>query len=290
MYQITTTKHAAPFQQIAMDLITGLPPHHGKDAILTIVDHGCFRAAVFLPCSSTVTGPGIAQLYLDNVYRWFGLPSKMISDRDPRFTSHFGKALMEKLGIQQNLSMTAHPQTDGLSERKNQWVEQYLRLVTSMNPESWTNWLSIASAVHNNRRNTTTGLSPNQILLGHKATLIPADTPPTNNETAQKRVEALMENRRNVVDAINKWARGTGVVASQYKVGDQVWLEATHLQLRHQKSKLAPKRYGPFKITKEISPVAYKLRLPTSWTIHDVFHALLLHPYHETTTHGPNFS
>jgi hypothetical protein len=65
-----------------MDLITGLPKHNGKDAILTIVDHRCSRAAVFLPCDTTITGPGIAQLYLDHVYKWYGFPNKVISDRD----------------------------------------------------------------------------------------------------------------------------------------------------------------------------------------------------------------
>jgi len=33
-----------------MDLITGLPPIKGKDAILTIVDQGCSRATIFLAC------------------------------------------------------------------------------------------------------------------------------------------------------------------------------------------------------------------------------------------------
>jgi hypothetical protein len=36
--------------------------------------------------------------------------------------------------------------------------------------------------------------------------------------------------------------------------------------------------------------MAYQLRLPVAWGIHDIFHASLLSPYHETTTHGPNFS
>jgi len=118
-----------------MDLITGLPLRNGKDAILTIVDHGCSRAAVFLPCATNIMGPGIAQLYLEHIYQWFGLPKKMISDRDPRFTSHFGKALLSRLGITQNLSTAFHPQTDGLSERKNQWIEQYLWLITLFDPE-----------------------------------------------------------------------------------------------------------------------------------------------------------
>ncbi len=73
-------------------------------------------------------------------------------------------------------------------------------------------------------------------------------------------------------------------------VGTQVWLEGTHLHLPYQATKLAPKWYGPFKITKEISPVAYQLHLPNGWNIHDIFHASLLSPYRETTAHGPNYS
>ncbi len=105
----------------------------------------------------------------------------MISDRDPRFTSHFGRALTTKLGISYNLLTAFHPQTDGLSKRKNQWVEQYLRLVTSMDPKGWVNWLALATAVHNNRTNTTTGLSPNQILLGYNPILNSGESPKTTN-------------------------------------------------------------------------------------------------------------
>jgi hypothetical protein len=54
-------------------------------------------------------GQEVAKLYYDNVYRWFGLPSKVISDRDPRFTSFFAKALAQQLGIKQNVSSAFHP-------------------------------------------------------------------------------------------------------------------------------------------------------------------------------------
>ncbi len=75
LYHITTNDGTLPFQQIAMDLITRLPQQAGYNAILTIMDHGCSRAAIFLPCTDNITGPGIAQLYLDHMYQWFGLPS-----------------------------------------------------------------------------------------------------------------------------------------------------------------------------------------------------------------------
>jgi hypothetical protein len=73
-------------------------------------------------------------------------------------------------------------------------------------------------------------------------------------------------------------------------MGDHVWLEVKHLTLPYQTRKLAPKRHGPFVITKRVSPVAYQLDLPPTWTIHDVFHASLLTPYCETIEHGNNFN
>jgi hypothetical protein len=96
-------------------------------------------------------------------------------------------------------------------------------------------------AVHNNRRNETTGLLPNQILLGYKLTLQPEGDAPSNNEAVEMRVQNMKEKRAQAIDAINQMARSKQVVMSQYKQGEQVWLEATHLKIHHQKTKLKPK-------------------------------------------------
>ena len=74
-----------------------------------------------------------------------------------------------------------------------------------------------------------------------------------------------------------------------WKVGDKVWLEATNLRLQYPSRKLSPKRQGPFEITQVLSPLTYRLQLPSTWRIHNVFHTTLLSPYKETATHGPNF-
>jgi hypothetical protein len=74
-----------------------------------------------------------------------------------------------------------------------------------------------------------------------------------------------------------------------FKENDKVWLEGTHLKLPYETMKLAPRRYGPFKILAKVSDVAYRLKLPDNWKIHNVFHASLLTPYNETPAHGPNF-
>jgi Chromo (CHRromatin Organisation MOdifier) domain len=72
-------------------------------------------------------------------------------------------------------------------------------------------------------------------------------------------------------------------------VGDLVWLKGANLKLTHPKAKLDAKRYGPFAITKEVSPVVFQLTLPPQWRIHNVFHASLLMPYKETEEYGDNF-
>jgi len=135
----------------------------------------------------------VAQLYFDNVYRWFGLPSKVISDRDPHFTSHFGRALANKIGVKQNLSTVFHPQTDGLSERKNQWVKQYLRLVANAQQGDWSQWLTVASAVHNDHVNATLGTTPIKVLLGYRPILHPDQKTEMNNQAVEQRLETMAQ-------------------------------------------------------------------------------------------------
>ena len=100
----------------------------------------------------------------------------------------------------------------------------------------------------------------------------------------------MNQRREQVVKALNCTAEQKGIPPAQYKAGDQVWLEGKNLKFPHQVTKLVPKRYGPFKIIKEISPVVYWLQLPPTWMIHNVFHTSLLSPYSKTPAHSPNFS
>jgi hypothetical protein len=92
------------------------------------------------------------------------------------------------------------------------------------------------------------------------------------------------------IAAINQAVEKIGKPEAQYTIGVQVWLEGKNLKHPYQLTKLVPKRYGLFKVIREVSPVAYQLSLPMMWGIHDMFHTSLLSPYQETTQHRPNFS
>src|SRR5712675_2317262 len=75
----------------------------------------------------------------------------------------------------------------------------------------------------------------------------------------------------------------------EFKINDQVWLDGANIKRPYASKKLSPRRYGPFRVVAKISHIAYCLQLPSSWGIHNVFHAALLTLYKETPEHGPNF-
>src|SRR5712672_3289395 len=75
----------------------------------------------------------------------------------------------------------------------------------------------------------------------------------------------------------------------EFVIGQQVWLEGKNIKRPYDSPKLSPKRYGPFEVVAKISNVAYRLNIPPTWQIHDVFHMSLLTPYKETVEHGKNF-
>jgi hypothetical protein len=103
-------------------------------------------------------------------------------------------------------------------------------------------------------------------------------------------LKIVQDKRRKAINALNKAAQNPHTLESRFKIGEEVWLEGTNLKTPYQSTKIAPKRYGPFRIIKEISPVAFQIKLPETWKIHDIFHASLLSPYCKTPSHGPNFT
>ena len=74
-----------------------------------------------------------------------------------------------------------------------------------------------------------------------------------------------------------------------FKKGDQVWLDSRNLKTIYHK-KVNPKQEGSFVITEVMGPVTYRLKLLTSWQIHNVFHATLLKLYREKEIYGENFT
>src|SRR5712671_537976 len=150
--------------------------------------------------------------------------------------------------------------------------------------------LPLTTLVHNNARNSTTGLAPNLMLNGLEPAVTPDHMSNSDNPAARAQVDQLRQRRRQVIAALNKAANSKSPAENMFKHRQKVWLEARNLALPYGLVRLAPRRHSPFPITQVISPVTYRLALPHQWTIHPVFHASLLTPYSETKEHGGNYS
>ncbi|QRW20391.1 Retrotransposable element Tf2 protein [Rhizoctonia solani] len=68
----------------------------------------------------------------------------------------------------------------------------------------------------------------------------------------------------------------------KYSIGKKVWLDGKNIELRTNSNKLDPKRLGPFEVTEKVSSHAYRLKLPESLKIHNVFYVGLLSKTHES--------
>ena len=149
-----------------MDFIVKLPISKSYDTILTITDT-FLKASIFIPCNKSINAKSTAKLYATYVLPHYGLPTHIISDRDPHFTSTFSRELCRTLGINQNISMAYHPQTDGQSERTNQRLEQYLRIFIDYHQQNWASLLPLAQYTLNTWPNATTKKAPFELIMGH---------------------------------------------------------------------------------------------------------------------------
>ena len=285
-----------------MDYITALPPcaRTGNDAIVVFVCK-LTKLKHFVACKTDIDAPSTARLFLNSVVRLHGMPERIISDRDPRFTAHFWKAFWEGLGTTLSMSTAYHPQTDGQTENANRTLEIMLRSVVNFEQDDWEDHLAAAELAVNNARNETTGLSPFYMFYGREARL-PLDlalTPLTNARASPSAADALAKWRAALIRAQEttktaqqrqkKYADAQRREQS-FAVGDRVLLATAHLKLvgESKRARKFTERYiGPFRIKAVVNQNAYTLELPPTMRIHPTVNVSHLKPYHDGSAAFP---
>ncbi|QRV85410.1 Retrotransposable element Tf2 protein [Ceratobasidium sp. AG-Ba] len=251
-----------PWEDIAYDFIVKLPESQGMDSILVVIDRFS-RQAHFIPCLESTNAAGVANLFIKEVWKLHGLPKTTVSDRGPTFNSQFLKALYAKLGINPKFSTAFHPETDGITERTNQWLEGFLRSFCNYRQDDWVRWLPIAEFCHNNQVNSATGKTAFETIYGLH--------PRWDLIDLEDKVIASMEFHRSKENTPKR----------EYKIGDKVWLVGQNITTRRPSKRLDNKKLGPFVISKKISSHVYCLELPKTMRTHNVFHINLLTPFTE---------
>jgi hypothetical protein len=154
------------WEVVSMDFVGGLPMTSQRhDCIMVVVDK-LTKSAHFIPVKTTFEASAIAQIFLKEIIRLHGVPRKIISDRDARFTSRFWKSLLQSMGTQLNFSTAYHPETDGKTERVNQVLEDMLRMYVMDQQNQWEKYLPLVEFAYNNSYHSSIQAAPFEILYG----------------------------------------------------------------------------------------------------------------------------
>lgn len=296
----------AKWEQVSMDLITSLPAckDSGYDCIVTFVDR-LTKMVRIAPTFTSVSAEDLAAIFMNVVFRNHGMPKAIVSDRDPRFTSDFWRALFKATGTKLLMSTAYHPQTDGQTERANRTVEQMLRAYISPHHDDWDKHLAAVEFAYNNSEQASTGMTPFYLNYGrHPETPLSIQSGidvQTEDKSTDAFVQRLATDLQRAKDTLTTAQERQCEQANKkrkdhtFAVGDMVWLSRRfmeHLSHRHDvagtKKVFRQSRYGPFEVVKVVGDNAYQLKLPKHWKIHDVVNISYLTPVHEAADKFPD--
>jgi len=162
----------------------------------------------------------LARIFVHEVWRFHGLPSDIVSDRDSRFTSETWKEFLKLSGIRPWMSTAFHPQTDSQTERLYQTIEAYMRSFVCHEQDDWVSLLPIAKFAYNNSVTSSTGMylfydnygfhrtatNPVAANIFNPASKVYAHWMHTVHAQARKGLESAQERMRRYADPSRKEA------------------------------------------------------------------------------------
>ena len=125
-----------PWTHLSVDFLTDLPPSQGNTTILVVVDRFS-KSCRLIPLPGLPTALQTAEALFTHVFRHYGVPEDIVSDRGPQFISRVWRAFMERLGVSVSLTSGYHPESNGQVERVNQEVGRFLRSYCQDRPGEW---------------------------------------------------------------------------------------------------------------------------------------------------------
>ena len=280
------------WQDLSVDFKSFPKDRKGYDNVMVVVDR-LSKRVFSLPCQKTVTAPEAADLYYRYIWRVYGSPRSLVSDRGPQFISAFTDELCRLNGVKQKLSTTYHPQTDGSTEIMNQYLDQRLRPFVNYHQDNWSDLLPCMDWAQATLPHETTGLSPYEIEFGHRApqhwdwearTHVDAGTP--RERMTRDEARAYVKVRHEAVQLATNIARESMAKAQQrqatqankkrrepdFGIGDYVYLTPKGFTTGRPSAKLDLQMHGPYLIT-GMRGYSYRVALPPNMQMSDVFHA-----------------
>jgi len=131
----------------------------GQDSVLVVVD----RAVGFswlMPRSVTGTAVQTTELLRHHIFTPHGVPTSIVSDPDPGFTSMVWKQTLKTMGIEHIMAGPGHHQMNGPAEWKIRELETVPRNITNLHQPNWLPSLTEVPAYSNAGHSDTINMSP----------------------------------------------------------------------------------------------------------------------------------
>lgn len=269
-----------------MPAITDELRRTNMDEILVVVD-SFSKFTILIPTAKTATTEEIFQLLWERVFAVFGVPERMVSDRDKIFKTERWRRLMSEAMMTVELSTAHHQQTDGQTERKIQELRAYLRHYLDYEQTNWNKLTPVAQYAMNDAKSATTGETPNFLVFGTERSMGQDQRHMENGMNYAQRMkiihtqvkldiewqEAIMksyyDNKRSVTPTFQK---GERVYLRRRTMGETQY----NIKTKRPSQKLDSVKIGPYEIEAKLERDNYRLKLPERMKIHPIFHISLL--------------
>jgi len=274
-----------PFKEIAMDFVEELPESEGFNTILVVTDRFT-KVQHYIAAKTTWTASDVAAIYINKIWRLYGLPKHITSDHGPQFASKFLKKINKSLGINLRLSTAYHAQTDRLAEWAVQTLKQCLQIYCHDRQHWWRTWLPLAKFAYNTANTSTHKYSPYGSLYGFDPrTIHVSDDHEFSSPTAEEWLDYTTTVHNQVHDSLKQIDNKRSAIhlekARRFAVNEWVLVDQRNLQIQAGNNwSLTNKWIEPYKVLEAIGLHAYRLEVPEGTWWHNIVHTTLLKAFH----------
>ena len=119
------------FSSYAIDFMGSFTKLKGQNTVLVVVDR-VVGFSWLIPTSVTATAVQINELLRHHIFTPHGVPTSIVTDADPRFTSKFWKQTLKTMEIEHIMASFGYHQTNRQAERNIRELKTALRNVVNL--------------------------------------------------------------------------------------------------------------------------------------------------------------
>ncbi|KAI9550030.1 hypothetical protein GHT06_007621 [Daphnia sinensis] len=202
------------------------------------------------------------------VFLHHGVPTRLVSDKGPCFTSLAFASFCGKWNLRHTQASAEHPETNGLVEKMNGSIASTLAAFVNFTHSDWDEKVARAIFSINTSKQSTTEITPFELVFGRPAVLAVENAfpwPPSTPVSPQRRMEAVAQWRKTARRLIVVRQRKSKKIYDQFRKPDPSFLPGELVLIaRRPKTKGKTKKFsrrfiGPYQVNRQVSSVCYSV-------------------------------